>query len=101
MFCERDIYTLLWGGLYIFMFFFVFVCSLDVVCPCMVLSVVFKLHAFVILDVHGFGYWKNKTMILRWMTTWTMKIHGMKKVSFLALWSDVDPSVHPPALQLG
>ena len=64
MFCERYIYILSYGVvyiyIYIYVFFLVFVCSLDVVCPCMVLSVVFKLHAFVILDVHGFGYWKNK-----------------------------------------
>ena len=63
MFCEREreIYIYSHMGWYIYIYvFFVFVCSLDVVCPCMVLSVVFKLHAFVILDVHGFGYWKNK-----------------------------------------
>ena len=57
---ERYIYILSYGVVYIYLCIFVYVCSLDVVCPCMVLSVVFKLHAFVILDVHGFGYWKNK-----------------------------------------
>ena len=35
-------------------------------------------------------------MTFKWMATWTMKIHGME-ISFLALWSDVDPSVHLPA----
>ena len=49
MFCELYIYTLVWGYIYIFIFVFG-----------MVLFEYLGLHAFYNLDVHGFGFWKNK-----------------------------------------
>ena len=45
------IYTLVWGCIYIYIYIFVFG---------MVLFTYLGLHALYILDVHGFGFWKNK-----------------------------------------
>ena len=49
------IYILSYGDIYIYIFIFVFG---------MVLFEYLGLHAFYNLDVHGFGFWKNKILFL-------------------------------------